>query len=263
MADRNPLIQFELTPIDEVMPWELHGVKSLHWYGLTRGWYNIRCGDADLYRTNDALMKARPEWNKEGPFVVYTVARLHMDLLHILPHVLNPVPSDVVDYVRTIVDERAFWRRILERWHGPDAALASLAIEWRRAQGLVTGYDRTMPTVRIWTEEDTVTIRWFNDCGIEPETGLPWNAIEDGEYSLSKSEFISEVRQFHERLMSEMAGRVEAVVAGCLPDDVEVDIDNLLIEQRRERPNALDRALATPVNENWDIIRKWLCALLE
>lgn len=112
--------------------------------------------------------------------------------------------------------------------------------------------------MRIWTEEETVTIRWLNNCGNEPETGLAWNSVDDGEWLLSKTDFLAEIRQFHKRLISEMAGRVDSVVAGCLPDDVEVDIDNLLIEQRQERLNALDRALATPVDENWDFIRKLL-----
>jgi hypothetical protein len=67
---------FELRPLAEVPPWG-GDRPSLHWFGLSSGWYWISAQDREFLRYSD---KAVDIWNLERPHADYYVARLWEDV---------------------------------------------------------------------------------------------------------------------------------------------------------------------------------------
>jgi hypothetical protein len=100
--DTWPVIRFrfELRPVDEIMPWGDQD-RTLHWFGLTDGWYWIELdGQELLCYSGDMLRRWRGEGHEAArPYIDYQVARLWEDLIQIAPAVLEPVPADLVRFV--------------------------------------------------------------------------------------------------------------------------------------------------------------------
>jgi hypothetical protein len=272
---RVPMFRFELTPLLKVLPWESGHQRHLHWFGLTDGRYTIECGGIPLMRINQAIIDATPERERTTPFFDYQVARLHEDLLEILPHAIDPIPSDLVDLVRLESGEFGFEERSLrwadQYWLPPHGAPASEpegagthAEFWERAAGwwmedrqLSRGHMFGQPDIRLWCEGDSLHVRWTNDCATDVKTGLPWSVVPSGEHIMDRLEFLEEVRSFHERLMSAMQERVDVARVAWPRPEVEIDVDEL-VRQQAERVCSLDRALEVGgrSEKDWDSVRE-------
>src|SRR5690349_19788172 len=88
-------IEFELRPLTEVPPWG-DDRPTLHWFGLTSGWYWITAEGGEFLRYSDAAVR---RWDLDRPYPDYYVARLWEDLI-VLRWALNePVPDDVIPFV--------------------------------------------------------------------------------------------------------------------------------------------------------------------
>ena len=94
------LFQFHLRPLEEVEPWG-KDPATLHWFGLSDGWYWWQAGPQQLFRyTQSALdhwAAESPGDSKPLPYVDYQVVRPWEDLLDALPDVLAPVPDDLAE----------------------------------------------------------------------------------------------------------------------------------------------------------------------
>ncbi len=105
--------------------------------------------------------------------------------------------------------------------------------------------------------EDTIHVRWNNrDVKIE---GIPVWETQQGEVTLSVSEFIAAVESFHERFLSAMGQRVDEAVAAWPRPDVKIDIAQLAREQE-EREGWLERPISPWAQERrhktlWDEVR--------
>lgn len=256
------LFQFDLWPLQDVRPWGGEGERSLHWFGLTDGWYTINAGGVELMRYSQRLIEAMPEWARRTPYFDYNVVRLWEDLLDVLPHALEPVPSDVLDRVRTAAAERDLEQRF-EQIDDESFDAWERALGWWWKRELDRGHMRGQPRIQFWREGDTVSIRWRNDGGVEPETGLPWSDVADGEWSLPRSAFLEEVRSFDQRLMGQMAARIKRVVEADLFPGVEIDLEALAREHEGRR-QWLAEALgkAEEMGRDWDEVRAALAEVL-
>src|SRR4051812_35106988 len=87
VAAKMPLFNFVLRSPEQITQW----AKSLHWFGLTDGWYWLHLGDQEVPRS----VKRSAEAPDGLSYVDYNVVRLWEDLLDILPEILEPVPPDV------------------------------------------------------------------------------------------------------------------------------------------------------------------------
>jgi hypothetical protein len=83
-----PLINFTLTPLAAIEPWGQPPDLNLHWFGLSEGAYHLELGDVRLLEYREEL-----GWPR---YVEYSLARLHEDLLEMVPYVLQPLPAEVV-----------------------------------------------------------------------------------------------------------------------------------------------------------------------
>jgi hypothetical protein len=111
-----------------------------------------------------------------APTVEYQLARLHEDLISILPDVLETVPPDIARQFRnnsisaTIQRLRQAWSAQVDEDPGLD-----LAVEALGARGLDTGYLSPSAGIWIWTTDERAIIEWDNRDGFHE--GRPvWTA---------------------------------------------------------------------------------------
>jgi len=240
------LFNFTLVPLDAVTPWGEPGARSLHWFGLTQGTYWIAAGRDLLLEYSDEE-RARSGLPR---FCDYYVVRLYEDLLAMLPAILEPVPEDVTPWIaRGRYEALRDWEPETETgWEARDLLLSVIS-----ARTLDVGYLSTVADIRLWSDARSVHIAWDNRGRLID--GLPaWSAVR-GSTTLPRRMFESQVRSFHDRLMLEMAARVEQVCAGALPIDVQIDTDALRREHAR-RTTELEAATARPHQPtDWKAVR--------
>jgi len=228
------LFNFSLVPLPDIRPWGEPGDHHLSWFGMTDAQYWIEAGDNVLLQYSDEV-RLKPGATK---YCDYQVARLHEDLMAMVPFVLEPVPASLIPYVAG--DRRVDWWERRARWLkkcfdqlGDDRCheVADASIGWLGSRTLDSLHLRPSANIRIWSDETTVYLDWDNrDQLIEGVHA--WSALH-GRYRISRDQFVIEVRSFHERLMAQMTERVEQVVAGALPAQIRVDLHGLRREQAK------------------------------
>jgi len=264
--------QFRLTPVAEINPWGAdQGRPSLHWYGLTDGWFWIEAGGQELFRYTEEVLHHWHQQVPEGclsplPYENYQVARYWEDLLELLPAILDPLPPDLVARVADARGWSDLQSRAL-RWQEVQASETAwdayyMAAAWWGRRTWDAGHLAHPPCIALWRVEDTVHIRWDNRQ--VTVNGAPvWEALED-EVTLPVAEFLAAVESFHRRFSSEMERRVAEVTAEP-PLHVEIDLVALLLEQE-ERHGLLQSALRPGTTEagrdySWDEVRAALAVV--
>ncbi|MEU6412490.1 DUF5984 family protein [Microbispora sp. NPDC046933] len=149
--------RFALTRLGGVVPWGDED-RSLHWFGLTEGWYWIELADHELLRYVPG--PPRHADSTARPYVDYYLARLWEDVIEMTPAVLEPVPADLLDFVTAGHDA----------WRPVNSDAASTAAVWYDEHTLDLGYIQQPPRIRAWRtvsdELDTVTVTWRHDAGV-------------------------------------------------------------------------------------------------
>lgn len=253
------LFNFNLLPLNQIAPWgypDKPDDQHLHWFGLTEGEYWLDVGDSKLFEYSEQL-QALEDRNRYCP---YYVVRFHEDLLEMAPHILEPVPPSLVPYISG--EHGRAWQATAAAWleasnEENETACSDWydkAVLWIGARQLDCGYLREPPNIYFWSDEITVHIEWDNSQRIID--GQPvWSATR-GSYHLSRDAFLQEVRSFHDRLMQQMSERLEQVIAGMLPAEIEVDLPELK-RQHMGRERSLERSLAPPAPAiDWKRIRE-------
>ncbi|MFI6265835.1 DUF5984 family protein [Micromonospora sp. NPDC051006] len=214
--------RFELRPLDQVHPWG-RDRRTLHWFGLTDGWYWIELNGHRLLRYSEQTVR---RWRADGwhgsPHVDYYVVRLWEDLLQLLPAVLEPVPADLVPFIEA---DSTGW---LERGEHEEDFTAEV---WYGDHVLDLGYLRNGPVMRWWRTIingfDAVTIDWWNRrCG--QDIDVTFAGPVRGRLVLTTEEFVDAVRDLDRDLMAAMQERITVLEERrvVLPD-VELDLTAL------------------------------------
>lgn len=243
------LFNFTLTPLEQIQPW---GQRQC-WFGLTDGQYWIEAGSEALLEYADHV-RNKPMHTKHCNF---EVARLYEDLLQILPHVLDPVPPELIPYFSG--DTGKVWDKLSASWFSsccegaPDEdefwEIAEISATWIGSRVLDTLYLRPSSNIKMWSDESTVFIEWDNSDKLI-DNKCAWTAI-NGMYRLPRKIFIEEVRLFYRTLMGQMEERVNRVLDGALPNDIQVDVIGLKREHM-ERSQKIESALAElKCSTNW------------
>lgn len=253
------LINFELTPLEKVLPWRKPGNLSLHWFGLTDGRYWIDTGGDTLFEYSERVRRAGFD-----RYCDYQVARILEDITEMLPTILDPIPQDLVKYIsgesgRAWMETQDSWfERNLTADAGDEAwdvlGRANLLL---RDRFLDSAYLTPSASILMWSDDADVHIEWGNgDKLIDGE--LAWSAVS-GSLHLPRAIFVEEVRAFHARLFEQMTLRIEQVAAGALHPDIQIDLPGLIAENEQRRDWAV-QALEKRGQACWDEIRS---AILE
>jgi len=236
------LVEFDLAPIAEIQPWGSPPDLRLHWFGLTLGSYFLDVGEARLL-----------EYVAKPRHVEYPIARLHEDLLEMLPDVLDPLPRNVSEILREgSVGSTIYALREGLRWkddgvEGPEVALEVLA---RRE--LDTGYLSPSAGIWTWSDDEHVFVEWDNR-GRQKNGEQVWTATR-GRAEFPRGDYLDEVRGFHHRLMLAMDRRADAVERNWSRSDVQLDIAELRSECR-DRAMAFEAALRQrPRDRDWSAV---------
>ena len=223
---------FELTPLPEVGAWGREK-PTLHWFGLTDGWYWIELGEVRLLRFSA---------DYEVPYVDYYVVRLWEDLLGLLPAVLEEVPTDLVDFLMSDHLD----------WNEDESDAAEAAIYWWSDRYLDLGYLREPPTLRCWRTGDQVTIDWNAPANFAEPRALRVTVAVD--------EFVAAVEEFDRLLFAAMEVRI-AEVEAAPPVGVELDLAQLRSEHR-DRSKWLEHARARERSTDWSAVRAGAALLM-
>lgn len=111
------LFNFQLRDIAAIEPWGGE-TPSLHWFGLSDGWYWLSVGEAELFRYGQSFMQREEPWLSDPntpPYVDYYVVRLWEDLLYQLPTILVLIPVALADRIADAAAWRA-WLQRAEQW---------------------------------------------------------------------------------------------------------------------------------------------------
>jgi hypothetical protein len=228
------LFEFELAPVEAIEPWGTPPDLALHWFGLSDGSYHLEIGDARLLE-----YAPRDNWPH---FVEYQLARLHEDVLSMLPAVLEPIPSTVTLSLRdgSLDSTRRHVWKASESLDGADASL-DVALDAFGSRMLDTLYLKPGAGIWIWSHGSKTVIEWDNRDRLLDGQQV-WTATH-GRHELARDEFVDEVRSFDRRLMAAMGERVRRARAGWARPDVKLDIERLVAEQA-ERSGSLQSVLA-------------------
>jgi hypothetical protein len=191
------------------------------------------------------------------------VSRLYEDVVEMLPGILEPVPSDLRPYLPLSV--RGEWNRAVTAWlDGHRAELGDEAYReawetahgWLRRRWLDSAYLRPSARIQMWSDEEHVHVEWDNRD--KTAEGVPAWTADAGAWDLPRVQFVAEVQSFHDRLMAEMAGRVERVRAGTLPPEAVIDVAALEREQGFRAAPIDVSLLACPAVTDWNEIRAFM-----
>jgi hypothetical protein len=150
------MFEFTLKPLNEMVPWGTPPDLNIHWFGLTDGSYFVDLGQIHLLEYVSSL--------GIPVHVEYQVARLHEDLLEMLPAVLSPIPTSVIrgftngSLAATLADLR-------RAWSDSDTAASeqlALAAETLGRRQLDTAYLSPSAGIWLWSSGDQVVVEWDN-----------------------------------------------------------------------------------------------------
>jgi len=199
---------------------------TLHWFGLTDGWYWIELGDV-------RLLKFAADY--DIPYVDYYVVRLWEDLLALLPAALEEVPDELVEFLAS--DGRG--------WNDVDSEAADAAMNCWAARDLYFGYLREALSLRCWRTGDHLTLDW----------NAPANFAEPRvlRTTVPVADFVTAVEEFDAALMAAMQARITDVEASP-PPGVALDLGDLR-RDHADRTTWLARALSSTRTTDWDAVR--------
>jgi hypothetical protein len=246
--------RFTLRPLQDVTPWGGDN-PTLHWFGLTDGWYWIEAGDHELLRYSDRTLSrwAAEDGDDSGgsdsgesnPHVDYYAARFWEDVLEMVSVLTETVPADLADFVAAE----------LPVWLPEDATpQAEAAADWHSSHSMYMGPLVNAPHVRLWRTivdgDDVVTVAWKNGSDSDIEFAAPIA----GRIVVPKSSFDAAVSELDRELLAAMEERVTALETTGPPPGVHVELGHLRREHR-DRATWLARARARQVGTDWAVVR--------
>jgi hypothetical protein len=245
------LFNFHLRQLDNIQPWGNDTEKYLHWFGLTDGWYWLEVGNDELFRFTPELLAL---WDKEfgakteSPYVDYHVVRLWEDILEILPHVLEPIPDEILRQIHPSKEAYSWRNKVVEHLQQDKEELSDVEYQtlddaalWIGQRQLDTGYLQSSPRIWLWSDGTDIFIHWDNRDRLKDSWPV-WTA-SFGTYSMPVAQFLKEVQKFDKALMNEMQSRIESIQKNWSRPEIQIDIDGLIKEQE-DRSTWLGKALA-------------------
>jgi Family of unknown function (DUF5984) len=216
------IFEFELLPVEDIVPWGQGDDRSLSWYALTDGWFRMRLGEHVLFEYTDEF---RAHWNTTVRGPQYMVVAYARDILQCVGPGITPLPPffanlasdwDLVARLRKVPGEETY-----------------TALRWLGARSPWISYLQAGPEFQFIRTGDDVQIHWDNRelflDGIRA-----WTAVE-GSYVLPVEAFLHECRDFADRLLAAMEERIDGIEAGTMRPQLEVDPASLREQHERFR----------------------------
>ncbi|GAA1007635.1 hypothetical protein Aple_019180 [Acrocarpospora pleiomorpha] len=180
----------------------------------------------------------------QHPYVGYYVARLWEDINAMTPTVLEPVPSDLLDFVGS---DPSAWRPV-------ESDAASVAAVWHNEHALDLGYILQPPRIRAWRtvsdDLDTVTVTWQH----ADDGDIRFVADPAGQVIVPAASFRTAVRQLDHELLISMERRIRVLERTGPPDGVQFDLQAVRAEHAN-RGESLAQWLHREPATDWAVVR--------
>lgn len=244
------MIEFKLDPIEKVQPWGDDGDKRIHWFALTQGSYRIKVDDEYLLNYNEEFnnycRKKHPEYIfPSTTSVEYYVVRFWEDLVNILPHILEPIPSKIQSTISLNYKSQLKWIADFDIYDEK----TDYATSWLCNRHLNSFYLQNAPNIWFWSNEDYVFIHWDNS-EIFVDEMLVWSALQ-GSFKMNRNEFINNIWSFHNNLFAEMDNRVSWICSNFANPTIFIDFEGLQREHK-QRETFLESAMMVKPNTEWN-----------
>ncbi|HTI13753.1 MAG TPA: DUF5984 family protein [Dictyobacter sp.] len=242
---------FQLNPIAEIKPWGKKDEPVLHWFGLSDGQYWIQIGETELFRYSNMFLEAYYPQSSVAvctlqSYVDYYVVRLWEDILAIMPTILDPLPTSLVQRVEPI-DKWLQWCEKVRNWLDDPQELCSeetldtrldiynKALLWWENRQLYTGPINFEPGIFFWSDGQFVHCVWDSRDSKSKDKFLIWASVYGTEV-VPMTTFIEAVTSFNGRFISAMAERVDTALVDWSRPEIQLDLGQLADEhlQRSE-----------------------------
>ena len=210
------LFQFELAPVEEIVPWGEPGNLSLSWFALTDGRFTISAGDQTLFEYKDEVVS---DLSVRDPRADYQVAAFARDVLGAVSAAVAPLPP----LFEALVRDESSLRLLREHEQAGDTSYA--AFRWLGERSPWMSYLVANPRFWFARVRDEVWTQWDN-VGLEMDGVQPWTATR-GVFRLPLNRFVSECEEFAESLLSAMDRRIAQIETREARPQVDVDVASL------------------------------------
>ncbi len=227
------LFEFELAAVEKIAPWEGADGPSLSWFALTDGLFHMPVGGQVLFRYTQEILRhwgVIPEghWGQEKQaHPDYQIAAFARDVLGSVAAGMAPLPP----LLEKLAADWRLLRALMD--HEPDDAereeLDHAAWRWVGERSPWMSYLTAAPKFCFVRVGECVHICWDNRSRSVDE--IPVWAAQEGVHSLPAEAFLSECRSFAERLLDEMAIRIDAIEAGTARAQIKLDVSSLRRQQ--------------------------------
>jgi hypothetical protein len=218
------LFEFELRDPAEITPWgnEAEGLH-LSWFALTDGWFRMPVGDQALFEYSDKL---RHHCGFADPRPDYQIASFARDMLLSVMPAMAPLPPRIErlagDWDAMKGLEAACFA--LDETDDPDR-LAYDAWRWLGERSPWTSYLAANPQISFVRIGNDVRIHWDNR-NLEIKGIAAWTAGK-GMHAIPVDVFREECREFSDRLLEQMARRIDSLETGKLRARIPVSCASL------------------------------------
>lgn len=214
--------EFELAPVEAILPWDPSGERSLSWFMLTDGRFLIPVGEQVLFEYSEEILR---RWGR--PF----------DQPALDPRFLRAANYNVAAFVEMILQlvgaasarlpEKL--ERLVSRWDllcqlaelPADVESDKLFKQWAAAwswlgeRRATTGFLAASPTLHMARVGEEVRVHWDSRDRVEDGTGI-WTAT-CGVTALPVEEFLDACRQLSARFLEQMSRRAALIARGEVP----------------------------------------------
>lgn len=211
------LFEFELSPVESILPWGEEPNLSLSWFALTDGIFRVNVGGNTLFRYSKEIAR---HWEMKIQDENYQIAAFARDFLDSVAPAIAPIP----DYLHPIAWNWDLLREVLIQSKEHEASYE--AFRWLGERSPWVSYLTQHPEICFIRKENDIIIGWDNrHCIID---GLQVWESNFGTFVISVDDFLKECRSFVDLLLDEMHNRISLIESGELKAQIHLDPKELL-----------------------------------
>ncbi len=218
------LFEFELTPVQDIEPWDSPGGPNLSWFALSYGRFRMPVGDQVLFEYTDEILA---HWGDCAERTAdYQIAAFVRDTLGSVAAGTARLPERIERFAADSHRLHELRTETLALGRSPESEeLSYTAWRWMGERHPWTGYLLACPNLYFLRIGDEVRIDWDNrDRMIE---GCHAWTAERGVFAMPVESFVDECRDFAGRLLGAMDARIKSIEAGRETPQTPVDLQSL------------------------------------
>lgn len=227
-------LNFKLKDLDKIKPFGDDTDRSLHWFGLTDGFFWINVGTQTIYEYNT---EAKTFFDGCGRYNEYYIARFLEDFTRTFRYVGESIPEKLYNDLEKFSEKSEQWRICHEE---EEEAMFDLFFdeeycafcEWWWNRGFDSGYLIGGPDIYCVRCGDKIKILW--ESAFQTGSGKSIWTAPKGCFEMPFEEFISSVTDMLNSFFDAMERQIEDAVKKDW-GSIEFDKQRLIIENEERK----------------------------